>query len=154
MEYQEIVKQVKNKISNLTTVQRTVAVCFLLILIAGGIFLLNPKKKLIEMRNSQRRNDVVNIVNAVYEYSRKNQLPDSITSAPTMICKSEASSCEGLVDLSKILATEEKFLSEVPADPSIDDSNSSGYQIYRSSNGRINVTAPLAENKAVISLSK
>jgi len=111
---------------------------------------------LLEMRNSQRRSDVVNILNAVYQYSADHggDLPFQLAGSPAMICRSKAQSCEGLVDISQILASEKKVLSSVPVDPKEKDPNSSGYQISRLANGRINVTAPLAENNAAISLSK
>jgi transaldolase len=108
------------------------------------------------MRNSRRRTDVVNILNAVYQYTSQHngEIPASITSNPGMICKSGAKSCQGRVDISEILVSEKKILQSVPVDPLEKSENSSGYQISKLSNGRINVTAPLAENNAVISLSK
>ncbi|EKD58693.1 MAG: hypothetical protein ACD_56C00069G0007 [uncultured bacterium] len=149
----EYIGKIKNKILNLSVAQKVGIVLLLLLFIVAGILYVNPKRKMVEMRNSQRRSDVVNILNAVYEYSKKNGLPESINENPKMICRS-GSSCEGFVDISGILEVEKKVLSEVPIDPSADDLSTSGYQISKSANGRINVMAPLAENNAVIRLSK
>ena len=156
MEYQEYLKQIKNKISKLTITQRVAVAILLLLIVVAGIYAMNPRKKLIEMRNSQRRSDVVNILNAVYEYSVANNgsLPESITAAPTMICRDNATSCEGLVDLSNILKDEKRILSKVPVDPKVKEANISGYKISRLPNGRITITAPFAENNAVIGLTK
>ncbi len=156
MEYQKYIEQAKSRILNLTKIQKVIIAAVIILLIGVGVYLINPKKKLLEMRNSQRRSDVVNILNAVYQYSadQEGKLPFPIPSEPTMICRTKASSCEGLVDISEVIATEKKILSEVPVDSSEKNPNIAGYQIYKSANGRINVTAPLAENRAVISLSK
>ncbi|MDD5397017.1 MAG: hypothetical protein PHW24_03080 [Candidatus Moranbacteria bacterium] len=156
MDYQKYVQLAVDFWKKLDFAKRFLIVASILVLVGVAVFLLNPAKKLLEMRNSQRRSDVVNILNAVYQYRIDNggALPANISSAANMICSKKASSCEGLVDLSQVLVTEKKILSEVPSDPRESEPNISGYQIFLSSNGRINVTAPLAENNAVISLSK
>lgn len=156
MEIEEFLQKTKNSALKSTKKQRFVAGFVVLVLLAGLVVFINPKKKLLEMRNSQRRSDVVNILNAVYQYTSDNngELPQTITGTPTMICKTKASSCDGLVDLSQVLETEKKLLSKMPIDPREKNENSSGYQISRQANGRISVSAPLAENGAVITLSK
>lgn len=155
MEYQKYLELFKKKISDLSRAQWAGVIFVAIIALGAAVYFIDPQKKLLERRNSQRRSDVVNILNAVYKYSVDNEtLPDSITTTPTMICKSGAQSCDGLVDISEIIKKEEKLLSEVPVDPKSNDPNNSGYQIFKSPNGRINVSAPLAENNAVISLSK
>jgi hypothetical protein len=156
MEYRKYLKIAKDFLIGLNLTQRFFLAALLLLSLAGGIYLANPAKKLLEMRNSQRRSDVVNILNAVYQYriDNKNVLPASISSTPTSICRSGGSSCTGMVDLSDVFVREKKMLSKMPIDPREKNQDLSGYQISLSSNGRINVTAPLAENNAVISLSK
>lgn len=156
MNYEEYLEKVKSFVKKSTLQQRLLVALLLLVLLALTIFLLNPRKKLLEMRNSQRRSDVVNILNSVYQYSLDNNgtLPEKITAEPTMICKGKAASCDGLVDISEIIKDKKYLLSAVPVDPKEENANSSGYQISKLSNGRINVAAPLAENNAVIKLSK
>lgn len=156
MQYQEYLEKCKIFAKKSTKWQRFLALLFGVIVLVVAIFLINPRKRLLEMRNSQRRSDVVNILNAVYQYGSENggEFSSGIGASPTMICRSGAQSCSGLVDISQILKVEKKLLSSVPVDPTEKDPNISGYQISRLSNGRMNVTAPLAENNAVISLSK
>lgn len=151
----EYLEEIKNKIKDSTKTQKIAAFFLILSLILAGIYMYNPQKKLLEMRNSTRRTDVNKILNATYQYSASNEgnLPFTVSSQPTMICKSKAVSCEGMVDLSLIIK-ESKLLSEVPVDPLEKKPNSSGYQIFKNASGRLSVTAPLAENKAVIILSK
>lgn len=156
MDFEKYLEKMKGFVEESTLKQRFLAGIFLAFILIGYVIFLNPAKRLLEMRNSQRRSDVVNILNTVYQYAADNKgpLPESITNTPAMICQSKAVTCEGLVDLTQILAVEKKLLSEVPVDPNEKDPNASGYQIVRLSNGRISVSAPLAENNAVISLSK
>ena len=156
MDYQKYMQLVRNFWKKLSLWKRSFIVLLILILAGVGIFLSNPAKRFLEMRNSQRRSDVVNILNAVYQYrlDQNGALPANIGASPTMICKGKAASCDGLVDISQVLVIEKTILSSVPIDPKEDRLNISGYQISLSANGRINVTAPLAENNAVISLSK
>jgi hypothetical protein len=156
MDYEEYLKKVKSFMKKTALWQRFLAAAILVIALMIVVVLINPAKKLLEMRNSQRRSDVVNILNSVYQYSldHDGQLPFSITPEPSMICKSKAQSCEGLVDMSEITGNKKYLLSTVPVDPKEKDANSSGYQISKLASGRISVSAPLAENNAVISLSK
>ena len=156
MKYYKYIEQSKNIIKKIT-VRRWIAIIFMALLIIGaGIYFAKPQKKLLDMRNSQRRSDVVNILNAVYKYSSEygGDLSAVISGEPIAICRTDATSCENLVDLSVVIEREKETLAEIPVDPSEKGMNSSGYQISKSKNGRINVTAPLAENGAVISRSK
>ncbi|EKE25330.1 MAG: hypothetical protein ACD_5C00206G0009 [uncultured bacterium] len=154
MDYNQLLEKAKNKILNISKIQK-ISIFFLLLAIFGlGIYIYNPKKKLLEMRNSQRRSDVVNILNAVYKYEKDGGDISFIASTPTMVCRQEAISCEGFMNLNNIINKESEFLSEIPSDPNLEDQNSSGYLIWKSNNGRLNVSAPLAENRAVITLSK
>lgn len=155
MDHKIIISKIKGRISRLNKWQKLLVIFFLLGFLGSAILIWNPSKKMVEIRNSQRRSDVVNILNAVYEYAEDgNTLPSSVTSTPRMICRDGAINCEGMVDLKDVLAKENKILSEVPVDPKSKDPNSTGYQIWKSASGRINVSAPLAENNASILRSK
>ncbi|HAR99510.1 MAG: hypothetical protein UR95_C0004G0028 [Parcubacteria group bacterium GW2011_GWC1_36_108] len=156
MDYEKYLEEIKSYIKKSSKKQRVLAVFVLITILAAVVFAINPEKKLLERRNSQRRSDVANILNSVYQYSidHSGELPESITTQPTVICKSNALSCDGLVDISEITDDEKYLLSKVPVDPKEKNANSSGYQIHKLTNGRISVSAPLAENNAVISLSK
>ncbi|KKQ51260.1 MAG: hypothetical protein US70_C0020G0010 [Parcubacteria group bacterium GW2011_GWD2_38_11] len=156
MDYEKYLEEINIYIKKSTKKQRIFVVFVLLVVLLVVIIAINPAKKMLEIRNSQRRSDVVNILNSVYQYSIEHNgaLPESITSEPTMICKSGALSCDGLVDISEIANNKRYLLLKVPVDPKEKNVNSSGYQISKLANGRISVSAPLAENNAVISLSK
>lgn len=132
------------------------------IAILAGIVIvaINPGKQLGDTRNAQRRSDVNTILNAVYQYSIDNSgnLPFTDPGASgTEICVSATSSeCTGagLVDLSALLANEE-YLVAIPSDPSGGCATYGGcYTIATTTNGRVIVAAPDAEQGVTIEVKK
>lgn len=137
----------------LTRLQIALIIILAILLCGLYFFGLNPVKKMADMRNSQRRKDITSILNAVYQFSNKGEI-STISMEPKMICRDTANSCEGMVDLGNIILKEKNLLTNIPVDPREKNPDSSGYKIWRMPNGRIAVSAPLAENNAVITLSK
>jgi type IV pilus assembly protein PilA len=127
------------------------------IAILAGIVIvaINPNKQLGDTRNAQRKSDVNSILNATYQYYIDNSgvLPATITTTATGICKTGAVDCTGLIDLS-VLTTNEKYLISLPNDPISATTNGTGYEIAKSANGRVTVTAPGAEQGAAISVTR
>ncbi len=128
-------------------------------ILAGIVILaINPGKQLGETRNAQRRADVNTILNAVYQYALDNNgtLPASITVTQTEICKMGGDCTTpdpDLIDLG-VLTTNEKYIVNIPADPTGSSTNGAGYEIKKSANGRITVVAPDAEQSATISVTR
>lgn len=133
------------------------------IAILAGIVIvaINPGKQLADTRNSQRRSDVNTILNAIYQYSIDNNgnLPTGIpvsatcaTPATNEICKT-GGTCTGLVDLTP-LTTNQKYVVSMPVDPSGGTTNGTAYFVAQSSNGRITVCSPSAEQGATISVTR
>lgn len=138
------------------------------IAILAGIVIvaINPAKQLAETRNAQRRVNVETILSSTYQYMIDNNgsLPPSISAlgagVSTEICRNATASCAGLVDLS-VLTTTEKYITAVPIDPKADwatgacsgsttdatpvVSRGACYEIARTVNNRITVTAPDTE---------
>jgi prepilin-type N-terminal cleavage/methylation domain-containing protein len=136
-----------------TLIEILLVVAAIAILAGIVILAINPNKQLGETRNAQRRADVTTILNATYQYSIDNGiLPATITASSTDICKS-GGTCTGLVDLS-VLTTNEKYLTSIPFDPKSATVNSTGYQILKTVNNRVTVTAANAEQGAVISVTR
>ncbi len=135
--------------------------------ILAGIVIIavNPGKQLGDTRNAQRRADVNTIINATYQYALdvNGALPTSISStqpcstATNQICKTgvATSTCasSSLVDLS-VLTLNEKYVVAIPTDPSVSTGDGAGYFINKSSNGRVTVCAPNAEQGATISVTR
>lgn len=126
------------------------------IAILAGIVILaiNPTKQLGDTRNAQRKADVNTILNAVYQYSIDNKgvIPSTITTTSTEICKT-GGTCTGLIDLS-VLTASEKYLTSMPIDPSSTSANGTGYNILKTANGRVTITAPSAEQSLTISVTR
>ena len=126
-------------------------------ILAGIVILaINPAKQLSDTKNAQRKIDVNTILNAVYQYSidHSGALPTTITTTPTEICKTTATSCTNLIDLSA-LTSSERYLIGMPNDPSGGTlANGTGYKIAKDQYGRLVVSAPKAEVGATISITR
>ncbi len=117
------------------------------IAILAGIVIvaINPTRQLAATRNAQRAMDVNAIYKAAYQYIiDHSSLPAAVTSTPIEICRSGASDCTGLADLS-VLTNSGLYLPSMPADPHASSTNGSGYMICRAVSGRPAVYSPLAE---------
>ena len=150
-----------------TLLEVLLVVAIIAILAGIVIVAINPGKNLGDARNSQRSADVNTIINGVYQYELDNNgaAPPvggrtgavAITTTPTEVCSTSASTCTGLVDLN-VLTTNGKYLVALPTDPSCPtgcNANGNGYKIALTSNNRLQVTAPNTENgKATITVTK
>lgn len=97
-------------------------------------------------RDAERKSDIAVILSAVYQYAldNNNQLPSAITTTPTEICRTGASSCAGLTDLA-VLTTNQKYLPSMPIDPTSSSTVSTNYVISKNVNNRVTIVAPLTE---------
>lgn len=128
----------------------------IIVILAGiTIIAINPGKQLADTRNAERIADVNTIINAVYQYSIDNDgiLPEDIGENRIEICKTDAENCDDLVDFS-VLTDNELYLISIPIDPNNSSENGTGYEISKSSSGRITVFAPHAENEENIQVTK
>ena len=153
-----IIKKLTKKNSGFTLIEILLVIAIIAILAGIVTFAINPSKQLSESKNAQRSSDVTTILNAVYQYSIDNNgtLPASVSAltagTPGEICKT-GGTCTGLVDLG-VLTTNEKYLTAIPTDPIGSSTNGAGYEISRSANNRITVSAPDAENGETISVTR
>lgn len=153
--------KMKNR-KGFTLLEILLVVAAIAILAGIVIVAINPGKQLAETRNAQRRMDVNTILNATYQYmiDSKGILPATITSASpctniaaSNVCKT-GGTCTTGVNLA-VLTTNEKYLTAIPTDPLAAAAGTvTDYHITKSTNGRITVCAPSAEQAAVISVTK
>lgn len=134
-------------------------VLFLSLLAMVFLFITISKTGAAEERNTQREKDTALILEKVYQVTREvyggkfpKEIPTTSTcTTPTSneICKTGATDCSGLVDLGAV-TTDQKYLVSIPSDPTGASTNGTGYFISKSTNGRITVCAPSAEQGASI----
>jgi hypothetical protein len=107
---------------------------------------VNPARQFALSRNTVRNANVNSILSATWQYAIDNQgtMPASVSETAGEICKTEAASCSGLVDLS-VLTADGKYIVKMPEDPKGGSANGTGYWIQKMTNGRIKVTAPNSE---------
>jgi prepilin-type N-terminal cleavage/methylation domain-containing protein len=137
------------------TLLEVLLVVAIIAILAGIVILaINPTKQLADARNSQRRVDVNTILNAVYQYAvDTNNIPASITTTATEVCKTGAASCATLIDLS-VLTASEKYVVSMPIAPQCAAVNGTCYRIVKTANNRVTVDAMNAENGATISVTR
>jgi len=146
--------EIKKCIIENNTRKNRIIVAIVIVLIVGiAVWAINPAKQLEKMRNNQRRSDATLMLDAIYQYSVDNNgFSVALPEIPKEICKTGAG-CNGLVDLS-VLTTGRKYLPSIPSDPKNNSVNGTGYQISKSSSGRITVSAMHPEGGAVISVTR
>lgn len=156
-------KNKKQRSHAFTLIEILLVVAIIAILAGIVITAINPTKQLGDARNAQRRSDVNTILNAIYQYSIDNDgLPSAIQQTTTTNCNTGSSyhickdsgNCTGATDLS-VLTTSEKYLIGIPVDPAFkSNTNLTGYYVTKTTNGRVTVCAPSAEQGATIEASK
>lgn len=134
----------------LITVMGIIAVLFSIVLIA-----FNPAKQFGRAHNTERRSDIVAILNAVGAYTAGNNgiLPSAITTSVLSI-----TSTSGGADICSLLVP--KYISALPVDPALNTNDitsctnySTGYTIVKDANNRVTVAAPNQEYGEVISIT-
>lgn len=145
------------------TLLEVLLVVALIALLAGiAVLAMNPNKQLGETRNAQRRSDVNTLLNAVYQYASGDggALPAAIPTssacaslATNEICRTNVTSCSGLVDLS-VLTDSEAYVVSIPTDLTGASANGTGYYISKNSHDRVTVCAPSAELGTTISVTR
>lgn len=143
-----------------TLIEVLLVVAIISILAGVVILAVNPTKQLGDARNATRAENVTTILDAVYQYEIDNNgnLPGTtanpITTATSPICIQNVATCpNGDVDLSD-LTTNGTYLVAIPTDPQNTSTTVTGYDIAKDNNGRITVSAPMAEQNATISVTR
>lgn len=138
-----------------TLIELLLVIGIIAILAAIVIVAINPTKQLGDARNAQRRSDVNTILNAVYQYSidKNGNMPATIGTTATPICKNDAASCQFGVVLDVLV--DDSYVISIPFDPNKSTTTGSNYLISKNATtNRITVEAPGAENSQTISVTR
>jgi len=150
-----------------TLIELLIVIGILAILLAITLFALNPTAHFQDSRNTQRRSDVVAILDGIYEYeaANKGNLPPTLSGVSTnsaspsaitsVVSGTNVNPCSDLVP---------SYLADMPIDPtsgsragatSCAGVYTTGYKIYKdATSSRFTVNAPSAENSATISVTR
>ncbi len=141
-----------------TLIEILVVIGILAILLTIVLVAVNPGRNTQDARNTKRRSDVLNILNAVNQYYVATGNFPTGTPAdgnPAIDVKSAVGGT-GTAFCSALVPT---YIAELPVDPSVGSWTScatydTGYTIQQTAASRIRVTAPSAEASATISATR
>lgn len=135
-----------------TLVEILLVMVLISILLLILIRLINPDQQIGDINNAQRQADVLSIYTAVNQYRNNNSgtLPNGINNEVKSICKPDCSVSSNKIDITEAIEPYVTFGS-IPVDPQQSEtSDITGYTIYVTSQGRVVVSAPLAQNGSTI----
>jgi type IV pilus assembly protein PilA len=166
----------EKKLDAFTLIEILLAIALVAILATITIVAINPGKNFASARNAQRSSDVGQILNAVTQYTSEegqcldndedldgtvgtgetgctNPMISGTTAIP--LCTGTAAAIgtgSGNIDLSTNLVDE--YIVEIPQDPSDGTAEDTGYTICKTSGGRIEISAPSAENGQTVTVKR
>lgn len=151
-------KKLIKKVKGFTLLEILLVVGIIAILAGIVIIAINPSKTLATVRNAERKSDLKQIDNALYQYYIDNiKYPTSTESGLQEICNTGSIpyphigiDCTGYLDLSILVPT---YITAIPRDALASTSSSTGYVIYKSHSSRkIQLIASNAELGVVIAI--
>lgn len=143
------------KTRGFTLVELLLVITIIIILASLVLVAINPARNIAQANNAKRQSDVNSILNAIHQYTIDNSgiLPSTVSAVKTEICRTNAVSCSGLIDLSSV-TFEERYILKMPIDPTSASTNGTGYFVVKDAYDRITVSAPFAQLGATVEVSR
>ena len=130
-----------------TLIELLVVIGVIAILAAIVLVAVNPARNFAQARNTQRTNDIYQVLNACHQYAVSNDgiFPAAITAVPNDIG-------ESVLDLASVLVPE--YIPAIPFDPATGTPLTTGYVLFDETTGRLTATASGAELGDVITITR
>lgn len=144
----------KNKYEGFSLIEILIVVALIIILATITIVAINPGKNFRDTRNAQRSADVSQILNAITQYTSEEEnpaLPGGIIACDPNDW--EVGSAIGTDNYSLSFLVDE-YIVAIPVDPSGGEDGDTGYVICLTPGGRVQISAPNAEDGKVISVKR
>jgi len=134
-----------------TLIELLVVIAIMVILMGIVLVAVNPGRQYQQARDAKRQSDVNAILNALNQYQVDND--GDVDDLGIADCPTYSDIGTGSVDLSGDLVA--SYIAEVPVDPdSTCNAADTCYDVCVTSAGRITVTAPMAETRSSISVTR
>lgn len=141
-----------------TLIELLVVIGILAILLAITLIAINPAHQFAQANNTKRRSDILQVLNAIGQYSAENKglLPTEITTTNLQL-----SSGTALTTLCAKLSP--TYIPSLPTNPSLNSADvtdcaaaswATGYYIVKDANNRVTVSANPTDESAVISVTR
>ncbi len=143
----------KNK-EGFTLIEILVVVALIAILATITFIAINPARNFRDTRNAQRSSDVLQILNAVTQYTSEqgNDLDSLATAAGVVGGSFQACPLTDVIgtgDADLATALTPTYIVGIPQDPSTGTGADTGYTICEEASGRVTIAAPDAEGTTI-----